>query len=117
MGLLERLAYSGKFMFLMLFILYLDIALMTRSIGRDSIIIGTVVGVIVLSYLAYYAHRHHSPREVLTLTTFTAISMILGGLTGIVLGGYGSFLSGAYVFSLTVALIATLYAATKLFKI
>jgi hypothetical protein len=117
MGLLERLMYSGKFLFLVLFILYLDIALMTRSISRDTLIAGTVIGALILLYIVYYSHRHRSPREILALVTLTVFTMILGGLTGLLTGGYTSFLSGAYVFTLILALFITLYTASKLFKL
>ncbi len=117
MGLLDRLVYSGKFLTLLLLVLFVDTAYMVYTISRDTVIYGTVVIVVVLGYLIYYARRHKSVKEVLTIGVLASLSMIIGGIIGLLLlGGKGLFAS-AYVFSLTLALLLLLYSASRLIRV
>ncbi len=117
MGVVDKLLYSAKFLGLVLFLLYIDYAVMVAEIGRESLIAGTVVAVILMAYLVYYARLHRSIKEAFTLTTFTAVSIILGALTGLAIGGLGDFMANAYVFTLTLAILLLLALASRVVKV
>jgi hypothetical protein len=117
MGLGERLLYSSKFLGLLLFTLYLDYAVITYSISNETIIYGTVIAVIILLYFTYYSLHHRSLKEVFTLVSLIAVSIILGAITGLAFGGYRSFYANAYTFSLSLALILLIASAAKLIKV
>ena len=114
---LEKLLYSRKFLALTLFILYVTMAYITADFTFTSIAYGTLVVVIVLSYLAYYAKAHYSGREALALTLFTILSMILGTLTGNAIIGFENIGSIMYATTLTIASFLLILALGKLYKI
>ncbi len=117
MGLTDKLLYSSKFLALILFLLYLDYAVMTADINRYSIIYGTAIAFILLLYLVYYSKLHRSVKEVFSLTAFTAVSIILGAITGLAFGGLKDFLANAYVFTLTLAILLLLALSSRIVKV
>ncbi len=114
---LEKLLYSKKFLGLILLLLYIDIAYVVAVFSKNSIIASTIFAVILLGYLAYYAHRHRSAKEVLALTTFISITMILGVITGLVIGGYKNIGASIYGLTLTIGLLIIMYGLNRMYRI
>ncbi|OYT38620.1 MAG: hypothetical protein B6U89_05540 [Desulfurococcales archaeon ex4484_58] len=113
----NKLLYSRKFLGLILFILYIVFTYITWSFSQESIIYGTLTALIILLYLAYYAHLHRSAKEVLALTTFISIAVILGSLTGTLINGFTNI--GALMYALTLSLAISIQTVllSKLYKI
>jgi hypothetical protein len=114
---LERLLYSRKFLGLILFLLYIDIAYVVAVFNENTIITSTIFAIILLGYLAYYAHRHRSAKEVLALTTFISITIILGVITGLIVGGYKNIGASIYGLTLMIGLLIIMYGLNRLYKI
>lgn len=113
----EKILYSRKMLSLLLFILYIDIAYVTAVFNRDVLIYGTITSVIILGYLAYYSHNHRSAKEVLALTVFTSLALILGLITGIIFGGYNNIGASIYALTMTISILLILYFVNRIYKI
>ena len=113
----EKILYSRKALVLVLLILYASIAYIPLNFNYEGIIIGTVVAVIAMIYLAYYAHAHRSAGEVVALTTFTVLAMILGALTGSILAGFENVGATMYSLTLTLASLILLLGINKLYRV
>jgi len=112
-----KILYSGKFLALILVVLYTSLAYVTANFDFVSIVAGTAVACIVLVYLAYYAHVHRSIGEVKALLFFTSLAIVLGALTGIVLYGWGNVGSLTYALALTILILAVNLALSKLYRL
>ncbi len=113
----EKLLYSRKFLVLMLIILYLAMIYISLNFNYEGIAIGTGIAALVLAYLAYYAHVHRSAGEVVALSTFTALALILGVLTGSIIAGFENVGVLMYAVTLTTATLLLLLGISKLYRI
>ncbi|WP_245521857.1 hypothetical protein [Staphylothermus hellenicus] len=114
---IEKILYSRKMISLLLFLLYIDIAYVSAVFNRDALIYGTIVSVIILGYLAYYSHSHRSAKEVLALTVFTSLALILGLITGIIFGGYNDIGASMYALTMAISILLILYFANRIYRI
>lgn len=113
----ERILYSRRILALSLIILFIDTVYIVAYFSRDALIYGTIVSFVILGYLAYYSHNHRSAKEVLALTIFTSLSLILGLVAGMILGGYNSIGASMYALTLSVSILLLLYLINRLYKI
>ncbi|MCD6300654.1 MAG: hypothetical protein J7L82_01125 [Staphylothermus sp.] len=112
----ERVLHSAKAMGLILFLVTVSIAYIVYDFTQTNIIYGTIVVAILLGYIAYYAHIHSSPKEVLAVTTLTTIAIIAGLIIGIALNGYRSFGATLYASTLSVSLLVLLYLISRSYR-
>ena len=112
----EKILYSVKALGLILFLLTISIAYIVYDFTQTNIIYGTIVAAILLGYIAYYSQIHHSPKEVLAVTTLTTISIIAGLIIGIALNGYKSFAAVLYASTLSASILVLLYLISRLYK-
>lgn len=113
----EKLLYSRKFLGLMLLILYLSIAYTIVNFNYEGIITGTIVVIVVFIYLTYYAHVHRSRNEILALSTFISLSIILGVFTGTIFTGLTNVGALLYSITLTVAVLLLFLGINRLYRI
>ncbi len=112
----EKILYSVKALGLILFLLTISIAYMVYDFTQTNIIYGTIVVAILLGYIAYYSRIHHSPKEVLAVSTLTTISIIVGLIIGMALNGYRSFAAVLYASTLSISILVLLYLISRLYK-
>ncbi len=117
MTLSEKLLYSRKVLGLVLFLVYLAITYVIVEFNYNGIAIGTAAILILFGYLAYYVHLHRSSKEVLALTTFTAVSLVLGLVTGLVIIEFSNIGAVMYSLTLSASLVLLLISLGKLYKI
>lgn len=112
----EKILYSTKALGLILFLLTISIAYIVYDFTQTNIMYGTIVAAILLGYIAYYSQVHHSPKEVLAVTTLTTISIIVGLIIGIALNGYKSFAAALYASTLSISILILLYLISRLYR-
>ncbi len=110
---INRLLYSRKVLILDIIIIYLASAYMISVFSRESIITCTAIITAGLLYLAYYSTQHRSEKEILTILTLVMLTLILGTVTGLLLGGISHIGAAFYVLTLSIALLLILYLASK----
>lgn len=117
---MEKILYSGKSLFVSLLVIFFSINYIMINFNTNGIIIGTIIILLSMSYLAYYSHRHQSSREALALTMITSLTIIIACITGALINFFiiktSDLGSMMYGFTLTISTVFLNILISKLYE-
>lgn len=113
MGLIERILYSRKILWLILLAILADSAYIARFYTRDTLIYGTGILIALLGYVAYYSLGHVSVKEGASYTVLASIALITGLAIGLASNPEPGIAETLYVLTLTTSLLIINYTIAK----
>lgn len=108
---MKSILYSRKLLATVLVGLLVTSVYISYQFTIETILVGTVVMVLILSYVWLYASRHVNVKDSVSVVTATLLFLMIGSTIGSVLGGsIGSLL---YTLSLFIVSLGLVYALTR----
>ncbi len=111
---MPRIVYSKKIFGIVFFLMYIAAGYITYGFSYENILYGTVALAILLGYIAYFSTRPYiGISDAVAAIVLSSTAILLGLVTGIVLGGTNTLAAGLYTFTTTVLLLGIVYSISK----
>ena len=108
---MNSILYSRKLLAIVLIGLLATGIYISYQFTIESVLVGTAVVVLILSYVWLYTSRHVNVKDSVSVVTVTLLFLMIGSTIGSILGGsVGSLL---YTLSLFIVFLGLVYALTR----